>query len=365
MLVVIRNVSLVFTFVVISVLSSIAPIKWQGNHLARGFKSKTLFRSCPPNSDPKYNRQIILDELNRILEKSIPRYGEFPSKDFFVFDLTDPSNNYKLTGDGLPEQRCINFINNHAYHFSPAELFYSESHIGILEDGNLKVFRSINCKESKDKLDDVIAYVSKKLEASPSKEDTITRLKHYRRYGLYKKIDETSSYCSYGEIPENSDSLYSRGRILRQFGEITSSASKNRKMYYPLYRIEESRAAGFFVYDLTDTANKQTSLLERIEFKDNHVYHFADIDLPFSFSNIAVLNDGKLKIFKSINCEGKGDSLGDVVRYLTEKLRNDKNKDEIIERVKSYRKYGIYSSFNGLSAPQCQKATKKTEARFN
>jgi hypothetical protein len=264
-----------------------------------------------------------------------------------------------LRGDGLPEQRCINFINNDVYHFSAAKLHSSKSQIAILEDGKLKVFNSINCKGSKEKLDDVLRYVGVKLKDSPGKEDTITRLKHYRRYGVYKTVDEMNYSCSKEEMPKNSDKLYSRREILDQFGLIIgNSVSADIERNHPLYRIEESRAAVFFVYDLTDTTNKQTSLLERIEFKNNHIYHFADIDLPFSFSNIAVLEDGKLKIFKSINCEGKGDSLKDVVSYLTEKLKDDKNKDEIINRVKNYREYGVYASFNGLSTPQCGKITK-------
>jgi hypothetical protein len=75
--------------------------------------------------------------------------------------------------------------------------------------------------------------------------------------------------------------------------------------------------------------------------------------LPWSFSFIAVLGEDDMTIFKGLNCEEKGDSLEDVLKYLNEKLKNTNNKNEIIERVKNYRKYGVYTSFNGISSPQC------------
>jgi hypothetical protein len=95
-------------------------------------------------------------------------------------------------------------------------------------------------------------------------------------------------------------------------------------------------------------------MLERIEFKNNHVYHFASIDSPFSFSNIAVLEDGKLKIFKAVNCEGKGDSLEDVIRYLNDRVKQDPRRNEIINQVRNFREYGVYVSDNDLSKPQCE-----------
>ena len=64
----------------------------------------------------------------------------------------------------------------------------------------------------------------------------------------------------------------------------------------------------------------------------------------YSFSHIGILEDGSLKVFKSINCKGRADSLEDVLAYLIEKLKDDKNKQEIISRVKNYRKYGLYTT---------------------
>lgn len=341
--------------IVMCVMFAVDPAIGQIADRKKGVADTPFLRACPKNSDPMYDRQLMLKKLNRILKTRIPFYDEFPRMGYFVFDLTDPSNSYKSERNGLGEEGCINFINNHVYHFSAGDLHSSKSQIAILEDGELRVFNSINCDGSKEKLDDVLEYVSRKLKAGSDKDDTITRLKYYRRYGIYQTVDSTAYSCSKEVIPENSDKLYSRSTILKQFLEVLIySRPTVFQRGFPYVFIEESRAVGFFIYDLTEPSNKQTSLLERIEFKNNHVYHFAHIDLPFSFSNIAVLENGQVKIFRTINCDGKGDSLKDVVSYLNEELKGDKNKDDIIQRVNNYRRYGVYVSLNGLSTPQCE-----------
>lgn len=309
-------------------------------------------RKCPNNSDPLYNRQQLLDKFEVALKKSIPEYSKYPdiSRGFFVYDLSDPVNKHIMPTD------CINFINNHVYHFSVVYFPFSQSHIAILEDGKVKLFKSINCKGSKDELETVISYVDNKLKNNTSKDEVLTRLKNYRRYGQYVATDEHRLACNTGErIPENADKLYPRWKTLEQFSAVLKStmSEKIRTQYSPFF-IDEARASGFFIFDLTEPSNKQTSLLERVEFKNNHVYHFAYIDLPFSFSNIAVLENGKMKFFKSINCGGKGDSLEAVINYINERMKNDATKDEVIQRIKDYRKYGVYASYNGSSTPQCE-----------
>jgi hypothetical protein len=79
-----------------------------------------------------------------------------------------------------------------------------------------------------------------------------------------------------------------------------------------------------------------------VEFHDLHVYHFAPVDLPFSFSHIVILNNGDLRIFRAINCRGRGETLDDVVEYVTELLKDRKDLAEIITRIKDYRKYGMF-----------------------
>lgn len=317
---------------------------------------------CPKNSDTLYDREKMLERFEDILKVSIPSYSQSFSDGFFINDLTEPSNKF-VSSKFAKAENCINFIDNHVYHFSVVEFEKSLSHIAVIENGKLKIFKSINCINGENNLSEVINYVEKKLKGKKSGEEVLTRLKNYRRYGSYLTIDGYRVSCNWDkEITGNSDKLYNRNNVLGQFLDVLrNSISEKVKEQLPPFLgllVEEERAIGFFVYDLTEPSNKQTSLLERVEFKNNHIYHFAFIDSPFSFSNIAILEDGKLKIFKNINCEGKGDSLKNVIDYLNQKLRTNKNKKEILKRVKNYRKYGVYASYNGLSTPQCEESVK-------
>jgi hypothetical protein len=131
-------------------------------------------------------------------------------------------------------------------------------------------------------------------------------------------------------------------------------------MYKPYvagkYGVKNGRAGKFFVHDLTEPANKQWTR-ECVNFVDNHVYHFSSLWMPLSFSHIVVLEDGRLKIFRAVNCPGKGDDLETVISYLSDKLKNDKARDEIIERVKNYRRYGAYFTVDDKDI-KCEEITK-------
>lgn len=311
--------------------------------------------TCPNNSDSTYDRKEILKSMNRILKNSVPGFDKFPSMGFFIYDLTDPSNNYKSKTSSRIEEGCINFVNNHVYHFSVSDWSYSKSQIAVLENGKMKVFNSINCKGSSTQLEDVLRYVNEKLTGR-IKEDTIARIKNYRRYGAYQTVDSTDYTCGDEYVSPNADKLYSRREVLKLFLDtLMYSRSGPLAIGFPYGFIEDSRVVGAFIYDLTEPTNKQSSLLERVEFKNNHIYHFGLIDGPFSFSNIAILENGNLKIFKAVNCGRKGNSLKEVIDYLEKKLQMDPNKDDIIRRVKDYRSYGVYATLNGISTPQCEK----------
>lgn len=82
------------------------------------------------------------------------------------------------------------------------------------------------------------------------------------------------------------------------------------------FTLKNDRPFGFFIFDLVDTLNKVVSLNDCIEFKDNHIYHFAPLDNPFSFSHILILNGKEKKVFKFINCENKGEDVSAVLRYV-------------------------------------------------
>lgn len=147
-----------------------------------------------------------------------------------------------------------------------------------------------------------------------------------------------------GKCSENPDSSYNRQETLEQLAEILNISVFGMKKDDFVFGVKNERPSRFTVYDLTEPPNKGTSLSKCINFLNNHVYHFSPIQKRYSFSHIAVLEDGTLKVFRSINCKGKGDSLEDVTSYLDEKLKEDKNKDEVLIRVKNYRKYGIYTT---------------------
>lgn len=161
-------------------------------------KSLISSQRCPKNPDRLYDRRKILEQFDDILKTSIPEYIKYQSisEGFFVYDLTDPSNKYTSLNHYAFPGNCINLINNHIYHFSVVYFPFSQSHIAILEDGKLKVFRSINCKGNKEKLDDVVSYVEEKLKNGKSKDQTLTRLKNYRRYGFYRTTDERKIRCN-------------------------------------------------------------------------------------------------------------------------------------------------------------------------
>ena len=155
--------------------------------------------------------------------------------------------------------------------------------------------------------------------------------------GVFERVD--TKRCA-----ENPDALYTRQRILEQLAEtLNSSVFGTRKEDFR-FVVENERPREFTVYDLTEPPNKGLPLGKCISFLNNHVYHFSPMEKRYSFSHIGILEDGNLKVFKSINCKGRADSLEGVLAYLDEKLKDDKNKQGIISRVTNYRKYGLYTT---------------------
>jgi hypothetical protein len=154
---------------------------------------------CKPNPDPLYVRSHVLDELADILNKSIPEYSTGGNRGFyrdnesgigfFVFDLINPSNK------DLSLQDCVDFINGHIYHVAPSDSHYSLSHIVILEEGKLKVFRSVNCPGRGDRLEDAINYVSVKLSHDKQRDEILDRVRNYRKYGFYGSLHHAGSIC--------------------------------------------------------------------------------------------------------------------------------------------------------------------------
>jgi hypothetical protein len=144
--------------------------------------------------------------------------------------------------------------------------------------------------------------------------------------------------------PANPDKLYDRTEVLEKLVEVLKASipEKNRNSLYADFSVREDRGRKFFVQDLSDVSNVQMTGANCINFINHHVYHFAAYWIPFSFNHLVFLDNGELKFFRAVNCPGKGDELGDVISFLSLKLKSGKTTDEIIFRVKNYREYGRY-----------------------
>ncbi|TWV98928.1 hypothetical protein [Chitinophaga pinensis] len=116
---------------------------------------------------------------------------------------------------------------------------------------------------------------------------------------------------------------------------------------------EQCELVGAFIWDLTDTLNKETEFNECIALKEGHIYHFSPIRENYSYSSVAILNNGNVKIFKALNCPQKGDKLDDVIRYITDSL-SVPDKTALIDRVRNYRHYGSYLRIDPQSTFNCK-----------
>lgn len=156
---------------------------------------------CKPNPDPLYIRSRVLGELANVLNESIPEYSKGVPKGFysdsenaigfFVVDLTNPANKQSTFRD------CVEFINGHVYHVAPHDSYYSLSQIVILEEGKLKVFRSVNCPPRGDRLEDAISYVSARLATDKQRDEIINRVRNYKKYGFYGSLHHAASICEH------------------------------------------------------------------------------------------------------------------------------------------------------------------------
>jgi hypothetical protein len=168
----------------------------------------------------------------------------------------------------------------------------------------------------------------------------------------------TSSGQVKSECSANNDKRYDRKKIIKDLGRILNKSIPEN--LWEKYGVTEdgNRPSGFIIHDLTDTTNKGYPST-CVEFREGHVYHFVPWDYAFSLSHLVILENGKLKIFRSINCKDRGDTIEDVLAYLNQKLTNDTNKDDILERVRNYRKYGKYFKFDNYSTLVCQEVSEK------
>jgi hypothetical protein len=152
--------------------------------------------------------------------------------------------------------------------------------------------------------------------------------------------------------------------VLEEFASILNkNIPEFRKIADPrAFYVVNGRPVNFSVFNLADTTNafppRPLESSARADPDTNPfvlnqrgVYHFAPLDLNFSFSHIAILDNGRLKVFSFLNCEGRGETVRDVLQYLAQM---GSYSDTVIARVQNYRSYGTYYQTDPQSHVTCQ-----------
>lgn len=178
-------------------------------------KGANAIRKCRANPDPQYDRARVLQELADILNQSIPEYpkafkrGFYAEAEkgfgFFVVDLTNPANKQMKWTD------CVDFVDGHVYHVAPFDGYYSLSHIVIPEEGHLRVFKTVNCPDRGDRIEDAISYVSAKLSNDKKRQQILNRLRNYGKYGFYGELNHGP--------PPRGEFICKHGKQRREGGE--------------------------------------------------------------------------------------------------------------------------------------------------
>lgn len=151
----------------------------------------------------------------------------------------------------------------------------------------------------------------------------------------------------------NSDPLYDRRKVLDTLASKMNYLAGYYKVNHPTgYSVQSESFYNFFVYDLIDTANN--SKKGCVEFLNNHVYHFSSINMRYLYSNVLVLADGRMQFFLGINCKNRINSIDEVIGFLTCHLKNNPQRDVLIDRVRNYKKYGQFYRVDTMSSILCE-----------
>lgn len=141
---------------------------------------------------------------------------------------------------------------------------------------------------------------------------------------------------------------YNRNEVLKEFNIVLNELAPEYSTIIEggFSNTEEGVPIGYSIYSLNDPNNYSKVPYEdnNIIFMEGHFYHFAPVLRLISYSQIAYLENGNVKIFKALNCLDRGNSIYEVVEFANEKLKGHSNKAEIIERIKNYRQFGRYHS---------------------
>jgi len=173
----------------------------------------------------------------------------------------------------------------------------------------------------------------------------------------------TLSACASGANEEALSSRANASRyVLEQFAAVLNKDIPQFRDDDPRgFVVVNGRPANFFVFNLVDTTNSFSPLrldppgtddASRVPFilNERGVFHFAPLQLSLSYSHIAILDHGHLKVFGFVNCEGRGASLRDIIQYATQLGYSD----AMIDRLQHYRTFGVYIQTDPQSHVVCK-----------
>ncbi len=149
------------------------------------------------------------------------------------------------------------------------------------------------------------------------------------------------------------DSEQSSSEYLDQMSQILNNAIPSYKEVYNSkgFYLENGIPKNFFVYNLVDTTINSYPAKTSIQIGKEGVFHFSPVRYEISFSHIAVIKNGEMKVFGFLNCEGKGDDIDQVINYVSELFDYD---EMVLNRIRNYRKYGMYFQMDPQSYVRCE-----------
>lgn len=146
--------------------------------------------------DSLYERDTILQLFiktikasNSVIKCDVGEGGQLIN--FFVYDLDDTLNYQDATIINDTFSKRVYFKEGHVYHFATSFFAESFSNIAYLENGQVNIFESVNCKESRYNVDSVINFLKPKLQEQ-NRLIVFERLKRIRKFGKYFSHDNYS-----------------------------------------------------------------------------------------------------------------------------------------------------------------------------
>lgn len=132
-----------------------------------------------------------------------------------------------------------------------------------------------------------------------------------------------------------------RNEVLDSMWHLVETATGREKVDYEVDSVIKNAMQDFFIYDLVELRNNRRDT-PKIKIKNLHIYHFGHNFQYFSYSNILIVNGGKVEIFKYLNCEKTGSYASDILDYIHKNNLSKYYDNKVLRRIKNYRKYGDY-----------------------